>query len=54
MALDIKYLRVMVSRKRHAALLREALRRAKAGEPNATIQAVAEEKFRIAEEGTSK
>ena len=46
---EIKYPRVMVSPKRHASLLKEARRRAKAGEPKATIQDVAEEKFKASD-----
>lgn len=36
----------MVSKKRHAKLTKESRRREKAGEPNSSIQAIAEEKFK--------
>lgn len=46
---DIKYPRIIVSKKRHASLTKESRRREKAGEPGATLEAVAEEKFKIAD-----
>lgn len=49
MAKGIKWPRLVLSPKRHAALEKEARRRQKAGEPNATLQAVGEEMFIKAE-----